>query len=56
MSAKSNNKAIFNSLLSNRVSGSLAGYVFAKNGILRANNRAMVKRSKKKFGSINENT
>jgi hypothetical protein len=47
MNAKSSNKAVYGSLLSNNVSGQLVGYVMQKNGLIRANNKQLVKRNRK---------
>ena len=51
MRKKSLNEANFVSLLSKKVSGQVVGYVFQKNGRIRANNRVLVKRSRKNLES-----
>lgn len=52
MSAKYSNKAIFNALLSNSVSGTCVGCVFQKNGIIRTNKSYVTKRDAKKVARL----
>lgn len=50
MKKKSVQRAKIRSLISNDVSGQLTGVVYQKNGILRLNNRVLIKRKRKKGG------